>query len=41
MLAKTAQIFNKEPLLLREIALGATGGKFEMISRRKKKLIGF
>ena len=35
MLAKTAQIFHKEP---HEIALRAAGGKFEMISPRDNRI---
>ena len=38
MLAKKAQIFDKEPLLKREIALKAAGGKYEMVSPGKNKL---
>lgn len=41
MLANTAEIFDKEPLLQREIAVRAPGGKYEIISPRKSKLKSF
>ena len=39
MLVKATQIFDKEPILLRETTVRAPGEKYEMISLRKNRLL--